>query len=241
MINPLIKKLIIWIVSKLIIYIKNPYILTLLIILFVTYNFYAIRSFNNKNKSRHKPILPDSHKLDKEDPYVIDKPEISLAIYEELNNKPHYYKIDSKKNFKLYVGILTPKLSSESEIPVEKKIYFDLLDSNFNKIYFDKYPTGLKEGKFEGETDIWWKWFEPFGRKDYWVGPQIGGNGTNENDNFKSAPENHDYPAGVYYIKIYNNENKGRYSLAVGDKEEFSISDIVNLPFKINKINKFWK
>ena len=67
----------------------------------------------------------------------------------------------------------------------------------------------------DGSNFNWSSWYEPYARDYYWKGPEIG---KETNREFKTS-----YPleAGIYYIKIYNNDNMGHYSLAVGEAEFF--------------------
>ena len=41
----------------------------------------------------HQPVLNDTNPISFESAYIIEKPEISKAIYSTLNGKPHIYKI----------------------------------------------------------------------------------------------------------------------------------------------------
>ena len=72
--------------------------------------------------------------------------------------------------------------------------------------------------------------FEPYGKKWYWIGPEIGAD-------FKS---NRAYEPGSYYIKVYNETNTGNYVLATGDIEKFGPLVIAKLPIIMPKVNKFW-
>ena len=55
---------------------------------------------------------------------------------------------------------------------------------------------------------------------------------------FKS---NNTFSAGDYFIKVFNENNKGNYVLATGDIEKFGPFVIAKLPFILPKINKkFW-
>ena len=47
----------------------------------------------------HQPVLNDTNPISFESPYIIEKPEISKAIYSTLTGKPHIYKISSDKSF----------------------------------------------------------------------------------------------------------------------------------------------
>ena len=69
--------------------------------------------------------------------------------------------------------------------------------------------------KADGEAFQWKAWYEPYARDDYWKGPEIG---SDTNTEFKTS-----FPlaAGIYYIKVYNKNNQGHYSLAIGEAEFF--------------------
>ena len=62
-----------------------------------------------------------------EDPYLIEKPEVSKAIYSTLKGKPHIFKISSSKDFKFYAGITVPKIEGCNQF---EKFSFQVLDSN---------------------------------------------------------------------------------------------------------------
>ena len=169
-----------------------------------------------KSSEAHQPVL-NSEKSNSEEPYIIEEPEISKAIFAELKGEPHYYRIDSNTKFKFYAGITTPKIDN---CPLTKKFSFDVLDSDFELIK-----------KKDGENFKWWPWYEKYGKKWYWVGPEFGAK-------FKS---NNTFAAGVYFIKIFNKKNQGNYVLATGDIEKFGPFVIAKLPFILPKINKkFW-
>ena len=169
-----------------------------------------------KSSEAHQPVL-NSEKSNSEEPYIIEEPEISKAIFAELKGEPHYYRIDSNAKFKFYAGITTPKIDN---CPLTKKFSFDVLDSDFELIK-----------KKDGEKFNWWAWYEKHGEKWYWIGPEIG-------EKFKS---NRDYNKGTYYIRVFNQNNTGQYVLAVGDIESFPISVIIKMLFTLPSINSaFW-
>ena len=165
----------------------------------------------------HKPILNDNSTYPADAPYEIEKPEISKAIYSTLTGDPHYYRIQSEVDFDFYAGILAAKIDN---CPLNSKFSFEVLDSEFHKIYLA-----------DGEDFEWTPWYEEFGKQWYWNGPEIG-------QNFAS---NEVFKAGTYYIKVFNNSNTGQYILAVGDIEKFSFTDIIGLIFSLGDIeDKFW-
>ena len=136
-----------------------------------------------------------------EDPHEIVYPEISKAYYGKLIGKSHYYKITSNKDFLFYAGILSPKVNENY-----KWLSIDVLDENNNILY-----------QANGSKFNWEPWYEPYARDWYWKGPEIGGK-INKETGFKKSFL---IQSGTYIIKVYNNDNIGNYSLAVGEAEFF--------------------
>ena len=165
----------------------------------------------------HKPVLNESSTYPADAPYEIEEPEISKAIYSTLTGDPHYYRIQSAIDFDFYAGILAAKIG---ECALESKFSFEVLDSEFDKIYLA-----------DGKNFDWVPWYEEYGKQWYWNGPEVG-------EKFLS---NEVFKAGTYYIKVFNKTNTGQYVIAVGDIEKFSFTDIVGLIFSMGKIeDEFW-
>ena len=163
----------------------------LLIILFLL-------SINSSFVFAHQPKLikysPSSN-----EPHYVTEPEISKAYYGKLGGEAHYYKIESETEFSFYVGITVPKIDDNI-----KWISLEVYDQNNNLIFEE-----------DGKDYSWKAWYEPYARDWYWIGPQIG---THNNKEFKESLK---LKAGTYLIKVFNNDNQGSYSLAVGDIEFF--------------------
>ena len=163
----------------------------LLIILFLL-------SINSSFVFAHQPKLikysPSSN-----EPHDVTEPEISKAYYGKLGGEAHYYKIKSETEFSFYVGITVPKIDDNI-----KWISLEVYDQNNNLIFEE-----------DGKDYSWKVWYEPYARDWYWIGPQIG---THNNKEFKESLK---LKAGTYLIKVFNNDNQGSYSLAVGDIEFF--------------------
>ena len=79
------------------------------------------------NAYAHQPVLNEENPISFDDPYLIEKPEVSKAIYSTLEGKPHIFKISSNKDFKFYAGITVPKIEGCNEF---NKFSFQVLDSN---------------------------------------------------------------------------------------------------------------
>ena len=106
------------------------------------------------------------------------------------------------------------------DCPLEQRFSFDVLDGGLNSIV-----------AADGEAFDWWPWYEGFGKKWYWVGPEVGAE-------FKSDRV---FAAGTYYIRVFNADNAGRYVLAVGDVESFPIDVVVKTVIMMPGINRdFW-
>ena len=161
------------------------------------------------NVSAHQPALNEDNTNSPDKAYLIEKPEISKAIYGTLEGDAHYYTIKSEIDFNFYVGITTPKI--------------DGCDS-FDKFSVDviNVSNGMQETLLEldGNNHEWWEWYEPYGKKFYWIGPEYGAE-------FKSTNV---YKAGEYLIRVFNSDNQGKYVLATGDIEKFGPLVIANFP-----------
>ncbi len=134
-----------------------------------------------------------------DNPHEVIYPEISKAYYSKLEGEPHYYKINSESDFLFYTGILSPKINENY-----KWLSIEVLNENNEVIY-----------EADGKEFKWDAWYEPYARDWYWKGPEIG---TERNEEFKTS---FGISAGTYYIKVFNEDNIGHYSLAIGEAEFF--------------------
>jgi len=159
--------------------------------------------------SAHQPRIISSEKGEK-GVNVID-PEISKAYYSGLKGKEHQYIIDSDEEFNLYVGILIPGREITHTVSVE--------------VIKDNETFAL----LDGENFEWWEFYEEFGKDYYMAGPELG-------VEFKS---NLTVPAGIYDIRVFNGNNWGEYSLAIGDLEEFGLIEVIKAFFNVIRL-KIW-
>lgn len=166
----------------------------------------------------HQPVHDDTTEdWSFESPYEVKKPEVSKAIYAELNGSFDVYRIESDESFDFYAGITQPKLENCAR---DQWFSIDILDADRNLI-----------ATLDGESFEWWAWYEEFGKKWYWVGPEYG-------EEFLSTEQ---FAAGTYYLKVYNDAQQGRYVLAVGDDEKFGPIAIARTIVSLPGIEKrFW-
>tara|TARA_B110000008_G_C16863392_1_gene521695 strand:+ start:218 stop:790 length:573 start_codon:yes stop_codon:yes gene_type:complete len=165
----------------------------------------------------HKPILIESSTYPVDSPYEIEEPEISKTFFATLSGDPHYYLINSKVDFDFYAGVIVPMVG---ECILDKKISFEVLDSNLNQMYL----ANSKDFEWDG-------WYEEYSSKWYWRGPEIG----------KDFVSNRIFKAGIYFIKVFNDSNSGNYVLAVGDDDKVSFLETISVLFSIGEIkDEFW-
>ena len=75
--------------------------------------------------------------------------------------------------------------------------------------------SGKTIGMLDAQNSTWTPYFEEFGGDNYLKGPEF----------------NQTVPAGTYYLKVFNGDNQGRYSLAIGDIESFPPAETLNTLF----------
>jgi len=159
----------------------------------------------------HQPVIV-KRASSYERPVAVTKPEISFAFYGQLDGGDHFYKIDWPKPFRLYVNILVPDFAPEQP-PIPRH------DMSF---------VVIKNGRVVHATDglqtDWKRFYEKYGRDHYYLGPE-----------YEASVE-----SGVYLIRVFNSTNQGRYALAVGKKEKFTLFGIIGAMFKAWSLDRWF-
>lgn len=130
----------------------------------------------------------------------IRDPEISRAFYDELAGRPRSYFINADKVFDLYLNLLVPK-NTNAKGRYSARVY------------------RLADGRRQLLADVradsvdWVEFYEPFGGDTYVKGPE-----------FKRNVQ-----AGRYEIEVYGSDDRGKYALAVGEKEFFGPKEIAQV------------
>ena len=154
----------------------------------------------------HKLISHDDSHRDYESALVIPDHKISWAIYENLGtNEAKYYTFDAKKGDSFYASIVIPKIPGlEFYSPT---INFIEPNEDERKFVVEKF---LYEGDYPGN-----EFYEPFGQVTYWERQEI----------------NLEIPYdGKYFLVVADEKNQsGKYSLAVGEVEDFSGENMFTL------------
>lgn len=159
----------------------------------------------------HKPVIVKTNSS-KEKPVQIKKPEISYAYYGRLAGWDHYYRIESSKPFLLYVNILVPDYSPKAE-PIGQ-----------HDMSFEVWKDSILLFSAEGMKSNWKRFYEKYGHDNYYLGPEF---------EQKVDP-------GTYIIRVYNSNNTGKYSLAVGKKEKFTIFSLAGALFKAKSLDRWF-
>jgi len=142
----------------------------------------------------HQPVIVEKAIIE------IEKPEISRAFYDELGGEPRLYRIESEKEFDLYVNLLVPKNSNP--------------DGRYSaNVYQINNGQHILLTKVDGDSVEWKEFYEPFGGDSYFMGPE-----------WKRT-----VPAGKYEIEVFSADNRGKYVLAVGEKEFFGPKEIASV------------
>ncbi len=133
---------------------------------------------------------------------LIRNPEISQAFYGNLKEKSDYYQINSDEEFNLYVGVLVPDIENiDKDVSVKIVLEHDHEKKHEETEYF-----------LNGTDYEWTYYYEEFGGDSYYQGPEL-----------KTIAEK-----GTYIIEVFSQDNKGKYVLVVGEKEEFPLDEFIN-------------
>ncbi|MEO0115055.1 MAG: hypothetical protein ABIK93_06220 [candidate division WOR-3 bacterium] len=108
----------------------------------------------------------------------------------------------------------------------EFKLYLNILvpDIKGARTDFSVEVSKGKELNLNGKGFVWQKFFEPFGGDHYLKGPE-----------YEARVEK-----GEYLIKVYNDDNFGKYVLAVGDIESFPPRAMIQAFFAMPRLKKFF-
>ena len=163
---------------------------------------FALAIISTNYASAHKLISHDDSHRDFDSALVIPDHKISWAIYENLGvNEAKFYTFEAKKGDSFYASIVIPKIQGlENYAPTLVMVGED----NF---FRDKV---IYENGFPGK-----EFYEPFGQVTYWERQELR----------TEIPKD-----GTYFIVVTDEKNQsGKYSLAVGEIEDFSGENMFTL------------
>lgn len=150
----------------------------------------------------HKLISHDDTHRDFESALQIPDHKVSWAIYENLGeNEAKFYTFEANEGDSFYASIVVPKIDGLEEY---SPTLFLIGDDNFEKKKINY------EQNFPGN-----EFYEPFGQITYWERQEY----TTE------IPVD-----GTYFLVVMDEKNQsGKYSLAIGTIEDFSLVDFFTI------------
>lgn len=160
----------------------------------------------------HQPLIVPEEKSE-ENPVDISHPEIARSFYGELRGEEHWFVLTAKEKFAFPFDIMVPDRENAEKVSAE------LLNANKQSLVL-----------FDGENSLLKRYFHDALGGGYYL------KGVGYGRNLPAAPV---LPPGVYYIRVYNAENIGRYSLMLGTHDDHSLKDALS-NFYTGFYIKYW-
>ena len=161
----------------------------------------------------HKPIQSDGTNTSYQNALDIPDHKISWAIYEEIKPfEAKFYSFEANAGDSFYASIVIPKLERlESFQPSLGLAGAGIEIQSTHNMDLELPDGGIVIYDYEGVIPSE-EFYEPFGQATYWERQEIR----------ITIPYD-----GTYYIVVYNSQGfDGKYSLAVGTIEDFSMLDL---------------
>ncbi|MDO6355533.1 hypothetical protein Q3V94_10750 [Caloramator sp. CAR-1] len=161
----------------------------------------------------HKPIFETSDTTF-EKPIVVKDHTISYAIYGSLDkiDDVDFVKFEAKKKDPLFVQMTIPIIKGNEDFSPS----FAIIGKGIKQR--DKLPFDIPEGygSLVIKPSPKEYFYEKFTQTKYYIRQTIRG----------EIPED-----GEYYVAVFSDGEKGKYSLAIGEKEKFTVVDWLKMPF----------
>lgn len=154
------------------------------------------------------PVLAHQPRITEQAITSVIDPEVSKAYYAQLTGEPQTYVINATESFNLYVNILVPDILGQMK--------------DVTVTIFKNGDTTHPMATLGGSSPEWKYFFEPFGYDAYWQWSE-----------YKSK-----VGSWIYSIRVSSPYNNSKYSLAVGEIENFDFHEIINTLSLIPKIKR---
>jgi len=148
-------------------------------------------------------------------------------VYDRNNNAENPILITQPETSRAYYGELKGQEDNYMIISSEPfKLYLNILtpyklDENRKDFIIEVRDfENRKILTLDGTQAEWKLYFEKFARDYYMRGPET----------------SMELKGGIYYMKVFNNNNQGKYSLAVGEKETFPLNEIFKTYYTMPRI-----
>ena len=168
--------------------------------------------------------VPDdsSSNDDLENAYIIENPLKSWVFYENLgSNSALYYKFHLHENTRLYLSIFIPRMVKDSGFLPSVAIMNPNISQDASPPAFVEIPSGYNTTLIDGETPTVLE-FEPFTPASYYYVLEVDIEQTTHAD---------------YVIAVFAEGQDGKFGMALGYKEEFTLAEFLSIPFDLIKIH----
>ncbi len=195
--------------------IKKIQLLTVLVLMIVLLTLL-------EETSAHTPLSGevDNESIDKA--LVLTNPLKSWVIYKELHTaeEANYYTFELEKNDYLAITLLIPISEKDTSLP-GIIIMGPGIPNNGTVPSYVQIPNGTNVLVIEGKMPFQAR-YEPFTPTSSYNLVDIKMNVTEK---------------GTYYVVVFDSSSAGKYSLAIGYKEEFTVSEWLFIPFDLITIH----
>jgi len=176
------------------------------------------------NASAHTPLKPDEENHSIATAFEIPNPTKSWTLYRELHEEGEadYFKLQLEPGERLVVSIYTSKAEDPGFAPYLAVIGPDIplndVVPDFIEVPEGAGVTVLQSSRPDKPE------YEPFTPSSYY---------------YLVDYEREIQNSGTYYLAIYQQTSPGRYGMAVGYKEEFTILEWLKIPLDVIEIHQW--
>ena len=164
----------------------------------------------------HQLIFSDGNNTTVENALYIPDPQISWAMYGELENNVLFYKFEAEQKEPLYASLVIPALDGLEDFSPSLAIITQQQNIAMISSHTDEKNTEVPFVLPDGYQAIVFDYdgkpinnvfYEPFTQVNYWERQEIRTESINP---------------GTYYLAVFDTTENGKFTLAVGEREDFS-------------------
>ena len=169
----------------------------------------------------HSPLISGDNERISAAMFIPD-PTKSWAIYGELHegSEANYYRFEIDRGQRIYISLMKPTNPEDIDFMPVFILMGPGLDSRGNIPEYVEQPSEVSAIVVAGEQPSE-ATYEPFSASSFYKLAELD----------ILAPV-----SGTYYIAVYDTQRGGHYSLAIGDREVYSISEWILIPVRLISI-----
>lgn len=178
--------------------------------------------FSDNTAYAHKPLF-EKNNTTFENPIIVPEHKVSYAVYGLLKTREDvdFVKFSAVQRDTFYVQMTTPVIKSNEDFKPNIAIIGKGLLQRDEVPFEVPQDLGIIVLPYvSGEL-----FYEKFTQTSYYLNQSIRG----------EIPE-----TGNYYIAVFSKETGGKYALAVGEDDRFSLVDFVKFPYTYLKVKYFF-